>query len=44
MNEVDRDYRFTGTGVNTDLLGLFDGRRQLIVYRFFDTPETSPLI
>jgi predicted dithiol-disulfide oxidoreductase (DUF899 family) len=34
VTEVGRDYRFTGTGGDTDLLGLFEGRRQLIVYRF----------
>ena len=41
VTEVDRDYRFTGTGGDTDLLGLFQGRRQLIVYRFFYAPDVE---
>src|SRR5919106_5255840 len=41
VTEVDRDYRFTGTGGETDLLGLFEGRRQLIVYRFFYAPDVE---
>ena len=36
--EVDRDYRFDGPDGRTDLLGLFDGRRQLILYRAFFEP------
>ncbi|MGW4589787.1 DUF899 domain-containing protein [Amycolatopsis thermoflava] len=36
--EVDRDYRFDGPDGPVDLLGLFDGRRQLIVYRAFLEP------
>ena len=35
VTEVDNDYRFVGSEGETDLLGLFQGRRQLIVYRFF---------
>jgi len=41
VTEVDRDYRFTGPGGDTDLLGLFEGRRQLIVYRFFYAPDVE---
>lgn len=36
--EVDRDYRFDGPDGPVGLLGLFDGRRQLIVYRAFLEP------
>ncbi|MFD4248237.1 DUF899 domain-containing protein [Amycolatopsis thermoflava] len=36
--EVDRDYRFDGPDGPVDLPGLFDGRRQLIVYRAFLEP------
>ncbi|OXM75352.1 MULTISPECIES: DUF899 domain-containing protein [Amycolatopsis] len=36
--EVDREYRFDGPDGPTTLLGLFDGRRQLIVYRAFLEP------
>jgi predicted dithiol-disulfide oxidoreductase (DUF899 family) len=32
---VDKDYLFDGPGGPASLLDLFDGRRQLIVYRFF---------
>jgi predicted dithiol-disulfide oxidoreductase (DUF899 family) len=35
---VDKAYRFDGPGGTTDLPGLFDGRRQLIVYRAFYEP------
>ncbi|HJQ47542.1 MAG TPA: DUF899 domain-containing protein [Amycolatopsis sp.] len=35
---VDKHYGFEGPGGRTDLLGLFDGRRQLIVYRAFFDP------
>jgi predicted dithiol-disulfide oxidoreductase (DUF899 family) len=35
VTEVDRNYRFIGTDGDADLLGLFEGRRQIIVYRFF---------
>jgi predicted dithiol-disulfide oxidoreductase (DUF899 family) len=41
VTEVDRDYRFTGTDGDTDLLGLFEGRRQLILYRFFYAPDVE---
>lgn len=35
---VDKDYRFEGANGPASLLDLFDGRRQLIVYRFFFDP------
>jgi predicted dithiol-disulfide oxidoreductase (DUF899 family) len=35
---VDKDYAFEGPSGPATLLGLFDGRRQLIVYRFFFDP------
>jgi len=30
VTEVDRNYKFTGTQDDTDLPGLFEGRRQLV--------------
>lgn len=39
MTPVRNDYRFQRAEGETDLLGLFDGRRQLIVYRFFYAPD-----
>jgi predicted dithiol-disulfide oxidoreductase (DUF899 family) len=41
MVEVTQDYRFTGPEGEVGLLDLFDGRRQLIVYRFFMDPDMS---
>jgi predicted dithiol-disulfide oxidoreductase (DUF899 family) len=38
---VDKDYEFEGPGGPATLLDLFDGRRQLIVYRFFFEPGVS---
>jgi predicted dithiol-disulfide oxidoreductase (DUF899 family) len=35
---VEKDYRFEGPDGAASLLDLFDGRRQLIVYRFFYDP------
>ena len=35
---VDKRYEFEGPNGQTDLLGLFEGRRQLIVYRAFFEP------
>jgi predicted dithiol-disulfide oxidoreductase (DUF899 family) len=35
---VEKDYRFEGPAGPASLLDLFDGRRQLIVYRFFYEP------
>ena len=35
---VEKDYRFEGPNGPASLLDLFEGRRQLIVYRFFYEP------
>ncbi|MEY9904733.1 putative dithiol-disulfide oxidoreductase (DUF899 family) [Catenulispora sp. MAP12-49] len=39
--EVDKGYRFEGPDGPVGLLDLFEGRRQLIVYRFFFEPGVS---
>jgi predicted dithiol-disulfide oxidoreductase (DUF899 family) len=39
--EVDKAYRFEGPDGPVSLLDLFEGRRQLIVYRFFYEPGVS---
>src|SRR5260370_9256055 len=36
---VEKDYEFDGPEGRTSLLGLFEGRRQLIVYRAFFEPR-----
>jgi predicted dithiol-disulfide oxidoreductase (DUF899 family) len=36
---VEKDYRFEGPNGPASLLDLFEGRRQLIVYRFFYEPD-----
>jgi predicted dithiol-disulfide oxidoreductase (DUF899 family) len=38
MVEIEKDYVFTGPGGQATLLDLFDGRRQLVVYRAFFEP------
>ena len=38
---VEKDYRFDGPDGTATLLDLFDGRNQLIVYRFFYEPGVS---
>jgi predicted dithiol-disulfide oxidoreductase (DUF899 family) len=38
---VEKEYRFEGPDGSASLLDLFDGRRQLIVYRFFYGPEVT---
>jgi predicted dithiol-disulfide oxidoreductase (DUF899 family) len=38
---VDKPYRFEGPGGAKSLLDLFDGRRQLIIYRFFYDPDVD---
>jgi predicted dithiol-disulfide oxidoreductase (DUF899 family) len=38
---VDKDYRFEGPDGPVGLLDLFDGRRQLVLYRFFYEPGVS---
>ncbi|WP_432565074.1 DUF899 family protein [Kineococcus sp. SYSU DK003] len=41
MTAVRGDYRFVRPDGETTLLGLFDGRRQLITYRFFYAPDVE---
>jgi predicted dithiol-disulfide oxidoreductase (DUF899 family) len=41
MVPVQKEYRFEGPDGSASLLDLFDGRRQLIVYRFFYDPGMS---
>jgi predicted dithiol-disulfide oxidoreductase (DUF899 family) len=38
---VDKDYAFEGPNGKASLLDLFDGRRQLVVYRFFYDPDVE---
>ena len=38
---VEKDYRFEGLDGPASLLDLFEGRRQLIVYRFFFEPGVA---
>jgi predicted dithiol-disulfide oxidoreductase (DUF899 family) len=38
---VEKDYRFKGPNGPASLLDLFEGRRQLIVYRAFYGPEVT---
>src|SRR4051812_19778426 len=38
---VEKEYRFEGPKGPASLLDLFEGRRQLIVYRFFYDPDVS---
>src|ERR1700755_2291615 len=38
---VDKQYRFEGPNGPGSLLDLFDGRRQLVVYRFFYEPDVA---
>src|SRR4051812_14106422 len=39
--EVQKDYRFEGPDGPVSLLDLFEGRRQLIIYRFFFDPDVA---
>ena len=41
MVRVEKEYRFEGPEGEVSLLDLFEGRRQLIVYRFFLEPGTK---
>lgn len=41
MTPVRSQYRFVGPDGEVDLLDLFGGRRQLIVYRFFYAPDVE---
>jgi predicted dithiol-disulfide oxidoreductase (DUF899 family) len=38
---VEKDYRFEGPDGPASLLDLFEGRRQLIIYRFFFEPSVN---
>src|SRR5947208_16338314 len=38
---VEKDYRFEGPNGPASLLDLFEGRRQLIIYRFFFEPGVA---
>ena len=38
---VEKDYRFEGPNGPASLLDLFEGRRQLIVYRSFYAPDVT---
>jgi predicted dithiol-disulfide oxidoreductase (DUF899 family) len=38
---VDKEYEFDGPEGKASLLDLFDGRRQLVVYRFYYGPEVT---
>ena len=38
---VEKDYRFEGPSGSVSLLDLFEGRRQLIVYRAFYAPDVT---
>jgi predicted dithiol-disulfide oxidoreductase (DUF899 family) len=40
---VEKEYRFEGPNGPVSLLGLFDGRRQLIVYRAFYAPDITTI-
>jgi len=39
--EVEKEYRFEGSEGPLSLLDLFEGRRQLVLYRFFFDPDVS---
>jgi predicted dithiol-disulfide oxidoreductase (DUF899 family) len=39
--EIEKDYEFDGPDGRVGLLDLFDGRRQLVVYRFFFDPDVD---
>ena len=38
---IDKDYLFDGPNGQGSLVDLFDGRRQLVVYRFFFQPDVA---
>ena len=40
---VEKNYRFEGPNGSASLLDLFEGRRQLIVYRFFYGPDITTM-
>ena len=40
---VEKDYRFEGPNGDASLLDLFEGRRQLVIYRAFFAPDVTTL-
>src|SRR5918992_590080 len=42
MVEVERNYAFKGRAGQVGLLDMFDGRRQLLLYRFWFIPGEEP--
>ena len=38
---VEKDYEFEGPDGRVSLLDMFEGRRQLIIYRFFYAPDVT---
>lgn len=42
MTEFSTNFEFAGPDGTVDLLGLFEGRRQLIVYHFWFPPDGEP--
>jgi predicted dithiol-disulfide oxidoreductase (DUF899 family) len=41
---VEKEYRFEGLDGDASLLDLFEGRRQLIIYRFFYAPDVTTTV
>ena len=41
---VEKEYRFDGPDGHASLLDLFEGRRQLIIYRFFYAPDVTTTV
>ena len=41
---VEKEYRFEGPNGDAGLLDLFEGRRQLIIYRFFYAPDVTTTV
>ncbi len=39
--EIVKDYEFEGPDGPVSLLDLFEGRRQLVIYRFFFDPDVT---
>ena len=42
--QVEKEYRFDGPDGHASLLDLFEGRRQLIIYRFFYAPDVTTTV
>src|ERR1700722_15061911 len=41
MVRIDKNYQFDGPGGQSNLLDLFEGRRQLIIYHFMFAPSVD---